>query len=82
MLLRFITVKKGPELKLSEKSLVGPDQDKLQVCGHFTGTFTYQGSTVQQDAYIVKGLRKPLIGRPVTTALKLISQVNTVDVYQ
>ena len=32
---------KVPELKLSKKSLVGPGQDKLQVCGHFTGTFTY-----------------------------------------
>ena len=67
---------KVPELKLSEKSLVGPSQDKLQqVCGHFTGTLSYQGSTVQQDVYVVKGLRKPLIGR-------LAIKVNTVDVYQ
>ena len=71
-----------PELKPSDKSLVGPGQDKLQVCGQFTETFSYQNRTVQQDVYVVKGLRKPLIGRPAIMSLKLISQVNTVDVYQ
>ena len=37
---------------------------------------------MQQDVYVVKGLREPLIGRPAITALKLISQINTIDIYQ
>ena len=73
---------KVPELKPSNKSLVGPSQDKLQVWGQFIGTLTYKNSTVKQDVYIVMGSRKPLIGRPAITALKLVSQVNTVNSYQ
>ena len=73
---------KVPELKHSNKSLIGPSQDKLPVCGQFIGTLTYKNSTVTQDVYVVKGLRKPLIGRPAITALKLVSQVNTVNSYQ
>ena len=69
---------KTPGLQPSSKSLVGPSQDKLQVCGKFTGTLTYKSNSVKQEVYVVKGLRKPLIGRPAITALKLISQVNTV----
>ena len=73
---------KVPELQPSNKSLVGPSQDKLQVCGQFIGTLTHKNNTVKQDVYVVKGLRKPLIGRPAITALKLVSQVNTVNSYQ
>ena len=71
-----------PELKLSDKSLVGPGQDKLEVCGKFTGTFSYQNRTTRQDVYVVKGLRKSLFGHLAITSLELISQVNTIDVYQ
>ena len=46
---------KVPELKPSNKSLVGPSQDKLQL-------LTYKNSIIKQDVYVVKGLRKPLIG--------------------
>ena len=69
---------KIPGLQLPSKSLVGPSQDKLQVCGKFIGTLTYKSNTVKQDVYVVKGLRKSLIGRPTITAFKLISQVNNV----
>ena len=71
-----------PELKPTDKSLVGPGLDKLQVCGQFIGTFSYQNQTIQQDVYVVKGLKKPLIKHPAIMSLELISQVNTVDVYQ
>ena len=49
---------KVPELKPSSKSLVGPSQDKLPVCGQFSGTLTYKNNTVNQDVYVVKGLSR------------------------
>ena len=73
---------KVPELKPSSNSLVGPSQDKLSVCRQFTETLTYKNNTVNQVMYVVKGLRKPLIGHPTITALKLVSHVNTVHLYQ
>ena len=69
---------KTPGLQPSSKSLVGPSQDKLQVCGKFIGTLTYKSNIVKQEVYVVKGLRKSLIGRPTIMAFKLISQVNNV----
>ena len=49
-------------------------------------TITYKKKTVKktvnQAVYVVKGLRKPLIGRPAITALKLVSHVNTVHSHQ
>jgi len=48
------------------------------MCGKFTGTLTYKSNSVKQEVYVVKGLRKPLIGHPAITVLNLVSQVNTV----
>ena len=70
---------KAPPLEPSTKSLVGPSQDSLQVCGQFSGTLVHKDSTVKEVMYVVKGLRKALIGRPAITALQLVSRVNTVD---
>ena len=69
----------APPLHSSSKSLVGPSQDTLQVCGQFTGTLVHKDNTVEEVIYVVKGLRKALIGRPAITSLQLVSQVNQVD---
>ena len=58
---------------------MGLSQDTLQVCGHFTGTLVHKDNTVEEVIYVVKGLRKALIGRPAITSLQLVSQVNQVD---
>ena len=63
-------------------SLVNSSWHKLQVCGHFSRRFTYQNNNVWQNVYVVKGLRKLLIGRPAITALQLICFVNTVDSFK
>ena len=70
---------KATPLHPTGKFLVGPSQDALKVRGQFSGTLVYKGNTVKEVIYVVKGLRKALVGRPAITALQLVSQVNTVD---
>ena len=70
---------KATPLHPTGKFLVGPSQDALKVCGQFSGTLVYKGNTVKEVIYVVKGLRKALVGRPAITALQLVSQVNAVD---
>ena len=72
---------KLPSLEPTTKSLIGPSQDALQAkyVDSFNGTLAHKGSIAKETIYIVKGLRKVLIGRPAITALKLISRINTVD---
>ena len=70
---------KAPPLHPASKSLVGPSQDTLKVCGQFTGTLVHKDDTVDEVIYVVKGLRKALIGRPAITSLQLVSQVNQVN---
>jgi len=45
----------------------------------FKGTFTHGNTTDEQEIYVVKGLRKPLIGRPAITALELVSRINAIN---
>ena len=68
---------KAPSLE--NKSLIGPSQDTLQVCGQFNGTLVYKGNTIKEPIYVVKGLQKALIGCPAITALALLSRVNAVS---
>ena len=70
---------KVPSLEPTNKSLIGPSQDSLHVCGQFSATLIYKGSTVKEQIYVVRGLLKALIGCPAITALQLLCRVNTVD---
>ena len=70
---------KLPSLEPTTKSLIGLSQNTLQVCGQFTGTLAHKGSIAEEAIYVVKGLRKVLIGRLAITALQLISHISTVD---
>ena len=70
---------KAPPLEPTNKSLMGPSHDTLQVCGQFIGNLVHKGSTVDEIIYVVNGLRKALIGRPAITALQLVSRVNNID---
>ena len=56
------------------KSLVGPSHNELQVSGQFTGTLVYKGNAVKEVIYVIKGLRKALIGCPAIMTLQLVSQ--------
>ena len=70
---------KMPSLEPTNQSLISPSQDLLHVCGQFSATLIYKGSTVKEQIYVVRGLQKALIGHAAITVLQLLCCVNTVD---
>ena len=70
---------KRPQLQKCTKSLVGPSKEALDVQGQFKGTLTHGNTSVEQEIHVVKGLHKPLIGRPAITALELASRIKAID---
>ena len=60
------------------RSLSGPCQNNLTVCGQFRGTLKHGPHEVQQDIFVIQHLHKPLLGLPAIQALQLVSRVNAV----
>jgi hypothetical protein len=67
---------KGQTLIKSDKTLSGPGNSKSNVLGKFQCMLESQDKFNVQDIYVVKGLTKPLLGRPAIQALGIISHVN------
>lgn len=68
---------RGVTLQAS-RSLSGPSQHPLQVCGQFTATLSHRATEVEEEMYVVQGLETALVGRPAIETMILISRVNTV----
>ncbi len=66
-------------LLASRRTLRGPSQNELQVCGQFSGTIARVDQETEQEVYVVKDLHKPLLGRPSIEALGLIARVRGVQ---
>ena len=58
-----------------QKQLSGPSKETLDVCCQFTAWLQQIDikATIMREIYVVKGLTKPLLGRPAITALHLRS---------
>ena len=65
-------------MRISERSLTGAGQHPLHVCGQFLGCLKRKEVELQQEVYVVKGLRKPLLGRPAIEGLGVVSQIEQV----
>ena len=67
-----------PALSAPGRTLRGPDNHELPTVGKFSASFK-RGVTA--EVYIVKGLHKPLLGRPAIEKLRLlsVSHIATVD---
>ena len=70
----------GTRLKKSIRCLKGPNQKPLEVCGQIKCKLEKGSQSVKEELYVIKGLRKPLVGLPTIKALKLITRVDQVDV--
>ena len=69
---------KGVVLQQSSRSLRGPSQCPLHVCGQFQGTLQHGSFQAEEAIFVVRGLKQPLMGRPAIEALGLVSTVDTV----
>ena len=62
-------------LKKTDKKLYGPGGAKLEIVGVFTASLEKNNSHTEQDLYVIKGLKKPLLGKPAIEALKVVEMV-------
>jgi len=68
-----------PSLLPSDRTLRGPDTHVLPAQGKFTGKLRTGTQEAEEEIYVVKGLNKPLLGRPAITELKLVQRVAAVN---
>ena len=66
-------------MKPANKTLTGPSQHPLQVCGQFTANLKHKTQEVKEEIFVVRGLQMSLIGRPAIEALGLVSRVSSVE---
>ena len=74
----YLSKQDGPLLQ-TNRVLSGPSQQKLDVCGQFLGNLSNQFKSTQQEIYVIRGLRKALLGRPAIEALQVVQQVQPVQ---
>ena len=56
----------------------GPSQHMLSVAGKFVGNLKASNAIVKQEIYVVKGLQRPLLGRPAIESLGVAIQVSEI----
>ena len=64
-------------LKKPTKRLYGPSKLPLEVIGQFTHTLQFKGRSSQQEIFVVKGLKKNLLGLPAIISLELVARMDT-----
>ncbi len=69
----------GTQLTPVKKTLSGPSHQILPVKGQFTATLTKGDKEVKEDIFVVRRLRKALLGRPAIESLGLLCRVNAVQ---
>ena len=74
----YLSKQDGP-LAQANRVLSGPSQQKLDVCGQFVGNLSNQLQSTQQEIYVIRGLRKALLGRPAIEALQVVQQVEPIQ---
>ena len=65
-------------LSRSSQTLKGPSDYSLPVTGCFTGLLKRGSQEVQQQIYVVRNLRRQLLGRPAIEALELAVRVGAI----
>ena len=66
-------------LQKTDKQLYGPGGSKIEVLGVHKATIESKNNKTVQDLYVVKGLKKPLLGKPAIQALNILQRINTVS---
>ena len=67
----------GP-LQPVQRILTGAGHQPLEVQGQIVGLLQYNNLQTEQTIFVIKGLSKPLLGRPAIEALALVSMVEPI----
>ncbi len=65
----------GGSLLRPRRTLRGPSRHILPVKGQFTAKLSKDSQVIEQELFVVKGLHKPLLGRPAIEALGLVQRM-------
>lgn len=68
----------SPPLLQPSRTLRGPSNYPLPVAGCFTGKLKHGSQEVQQEIFVVRNLRRQLLGRPAIDALGLVVRVGAI----
>ena len=66
-------------LQKTEKRMYGPGGSRLEVLGVYRATLGTANTKSEQDMFVIKGLKKPLLGRPAIDALEILQRVNSTE---
>ena len=59
-------------LQMTQQKLTGAGQHPLNVQGYFQGHLRHNSVETKQEIFVVRGLSKPLLGRPAIEALAMV----------
>lgn len=62
-------------LRECSSKTTGPAGDQLAVVGRFCTSLGFEGTKVSTDVYVIKGLTRPLLGRPVLEPLGVVRRI-------
>ena len=65
-------------LQATSRKLCGPGHHALSVIGRFIAKLKKGKHETEETVYVVRSLRRPLLGRPAIESLKLLKRVNTI----
>lgn len=68
-------------LQSSQKILKGPGRNTLNVIGKFHCEFSLENRKAYQDVYVIRGLNKPLLGRPAIEKLEIVKQIASLQLH-
>ena len=68
-----------PKLHTPNKQLYGPDQQPLEVLGHFLCHLQHKEKAVQHQVFVVDHLKTNLLGLPAITALQLAVRMDSLQ---
>jgi hypothetical protein len=77
--LTYKNLQRTGQLTQSSKSLLGPSGQSLPLLGQLNGKISHGNKVVEQPIYVVKGLRRNLLGLHAITALGLVVRVDTIS---
>lgn len=68
-------------LQSSQKILKGPGRNTLNVIGKFHCEFSLENRKSYQDIYVIRGLNKPLLGRPAIEKLNVVKYIASLQLH-
>ena len=68
------------ELNAVNSPVSGPSGSKLNVLGKIDTSLKYKGESCNTEVYVIKGLSKPLLGRPVLEPLQILKRLFKVSI--